>query len=269
VADVRTGSWVALIVGCVPVSEEPRALPAVVVDVDGDGLDDEVEARLARDYLPYLSDDPADGCGLSGIVHRVRPHPADPAFVSIVYVRLYNEDCGLNGHMGDDEVFGISVDPRLPAPAGIVSMVAIGHQDTICEQVTACGRCPGQEACTTTMVGGVAVPVVFASKDKHANYVLPGRCSWLSCLDRCTLAPTPTVPPMVNAGEPGRHLINDLTAQGFVTRANGWTHTLLFNVGPWDTQRQFGGGGTGSVGERLEDASFVAPVCPEIRSPRG
>lgn len=232
-------------------------------DLDGDGIEDGEEDRLARAWLPYLSDDPGDACGVSGIVVRVRPHPGDPALVSIVYVRLYNEDCGLNGHVGDDEVFGVVIDPRAsPGAEGVLRMVAIGHQDTVCEQTTSCGRCVGDVACETTTADGRVVPVVFASRDKHANYVVAARCSWISCLDSCTLAPRPSAPPLVNAGEPGRPRVSNLSAQGFVTRANGWTHAALFDVDPWDRSKQFGGGGAGNVASRLLDESFVPPVCP-------
>src|SRR4051812_44921191 len=72
-------------------------------DLDGDGLADDLEAQLARDYLPSVSLDPADGCALSGFVARVRKHPADPTKILIVYSQLYLRDCGLGGHIGDDE----------------------------------------------------------------------------------------------------------------------------------------------------------------------
>ncbi len=232
-----------------------------LVDRDGDGLDDALEDRLAREYLPYLSNDPADGCALSGIVFRVRPHPADPAFVAVVHVRIYHEDCGIGGHIGDDEVFGLTIDPRRPAPAGIVAMTAIGHQDTLCEQVTACGQCPGQPPCEVATVDGKAVPVVFASRNKHANYVLAGRCTLAACLDRCALAPAPASVPMLNAGEPGRPLLRDLSAEGFITGANGWTHAALLHLDPWDHARKVGGGATGTIASRLVDPQFVPPVC--------
>src|SRR6184192_4013286 len=74
-------------------------------DLDGDGLADDLEDQLARDYLPYISLDPNDGCPLSGFVARVRKHPLDPTKVVIVYSQLYQNDCGLGGHVGDDEAF--------------------------------------------------------------------------------------------------------------------------------------------------------------------
>jgi hypothetical protein len=231
-------------------------------DLDGDGIPDAEEERLAKDYLPFLSTDPADGCPLSGILYRVRPHPDDPTLVTIVYDHLYQDDCGSfgTGHVGDDEAFGVTIDPTQPAPDGIVSMIAVGHQNTACEADTQCGRCSGQSACDTTPLHGKSWPVVFAGKDKHANYVQEDKCSlFTSCLDMCTLAPTPQVVPMVNAGEPDHHFVDDLTTQAFVNEANGWTKTELFHVNPWDASVDFGG--AGAIGGDLVDDAFVPPAC--------
>ena len=80
----------------------PDAAPAMVpdatpfVDQDGDGLDDLRELQLAADYEPFISLDPGDGCPLDGLLVRVRPHPADPSKVLIVYDQLFQHDCGLN-----------------------------------------------------------------------------------------------------------------------------------------------------------------------------
>jgi hypothetical protein len=231
-----------------------------IVDMDGDGLDDGLEAMIAAKYLPYLSVDPGDGCPLGGIVYRVHPHPANAALIHIVYDHLYQEDCGLNGHIGDDEAFGITVDPSQPAPQGIVAMRAVGHQGTICEQDTECGRCPGEMACDTTMFQGAAWPVVYASKDKHANYALLSKCSFFTtCLDTCSLAPAPALLPMVNAGEPGAHLTEDLTTDGFITGANGWTEPTLMHFNPWDPAMDFGG--AGNIAGDLADPAFVPPAC--------
>ena|SRR6185295_14952289 len=111
------------------------------------------------------------------------------------------------------------------------------------------------------MVQGAAWPVVFASKDKHANYVLLARCTpFTTCLDTCALNPARATPPMVNAGEPGAHLTEDLTAAGFITAANGWTETTLFNFDPWDPAKDFGG--AGNIAGDLVDPAFVPPACP-------
>lgn len=230
-----------------------------LVDEDGDGLDDALEARLAADYLPYLSLHPSDGCPLGGIVYRLRPHPGDAAKIHVIYVHLFERDCGLNGHVGDDEVFAMTIDPAAPPPAGIVAIKAISHQGTLCERTSQCGACPGLSACDTALVEGVAWPVVYTSKDKHATYARKSSCGFGTCFDTCELNPTRAVPPLVNAGEPDAPLVNDLTTQGFITAANGWTEPSLMNFDPWDPTKDFGS--AGNVRGDLTDPEFDTPAC--------
>ena len=232
-----------------------------IVDEDRDGLDDGREMEWAQDYLPFLSLDPGDGCTRGGMLVRVHPHPDDATKVHLLYDHLYEKDCGLTGHVGDNEAFGLTIDPAIPAPAGILTMVAIGHQSTICEKKTTCGSCGGLDACATGMKNGAAYPVVFSSKDKHASYVQKDKCNpILSCFDTCTLASTSTAVTLVNVGEPGAPLVTDLTDQGFITAANGWTAQELFHWNPWDGSKDFGG--AGNVAEDLVDTAFIPPVCP-------
>lgn len=233
---------------------------AVIVDADGDGLDDGFEAEVAADYLPFLSLDPADKCPMGGMLYRVSPHPKHPEYLFIVYDHLYERDCGLGGHVGDDEVFGVTVDPGQPAPAGILAIKAIGHQNTLCEKVTECGKCPNQTPCPMVTVMGEKWPLVYSSKDKHASYVDISKCVLLDiCTDTCTLAAMSTAVTMLNAGEPGGHLTENLTTNGFITVENGWTEMTLFNYNPWEPGKDFGS--AGSVAGDLVDMAFV-PSCP-------
>lgn len=237
----------------------PPDAPGEMVDVDLDGLDDNAELAWAAAYRPYVSVADDDGCALGGFVVRVFPHPADPTLVAIIYDHLFETDCGTFGHTGDDEVFGATIDPTRPAPDGFIAMVAISHQNTPCQHISACGQCSGLTACDTTTVGGAAVPVVYNSKDKHGTYATLAACDpFATCFDGCSLATAPDVSPIVNAGEPDAHMIDDLTAQGFITTANGWSHAEVFDYDPW------GGsdfGGAGSVAGDLMDDSFLAATC--------
>lgn len=231
-------------------------------DDDGDGLADELELQLARDYLPYLSLDPADGCALSGLVARVRKHPADPTKILIVYSHLFQRDCGLGGHVGDNEAFGIAVDPMLPAPAGILAIKTASHQNTPCERISECTTCAGdpRDACDVATDGAAQWPVLYASKGKHGQYATKARCSLLgTCFDQCTLASTRTMPPVVNVGEPSHHLVTDLTAQAFITPANGWTEAQLMNFDPWNASMDFGG--AGNISGDLQDTTFEPAPC--------
>jgi hypothetical protein len=229
-----------------------------MADLDGDGLDDGVEADIAATYLPFLSLDPGDGCPLRGIVYRVTPHAADPAMLHVIYDNLFETDCGTGGHVGDNEVFAITVDPTEPPAQGIKAMKAIGHQNTACQQITECGVCPGLDACDTQTVNGAALPVIYFSDGKHASYAQ--KCTIVNCLDACTLAPTTSAAPMVNAGEPAAHLTENLTTNGFITAENGWTEAELMNYNPWDPATDFGG--AGNVAGDLVDPAFDTPACP-------
>ena len=230
---------------------------ATVIDDDGDGLADAYEAEVAAAYLPFLSLDPDDDCKRSGLVVRVRPHPADATKLSIVYDHLFETDCGLDGHTGDNEAFGIAVDPMQPAPAGILAIKTASHQNTACERVTECTTCSGdsRRACER---GANGFPVLYASKDKHGQYATKGQCGFGTCFDSCTLAPAPHTPPIVNAGEPGAPLVTNLTTQGFITAANGWSKPEVMNVDPWGPG-DFGS--AGNIADDLVDETFVPAPC--------
>jgi hypothetical protein len=241
---------------------EPDASTPTVVDSDHDGLDDAREQQLAEDYLPYLSLDPDDGCPLDGLVARVRPHPAYPTKILIVYSHLYQLDCGVGGHVGDNEAFGIVIDPAKPAPAGILAIKTASHQGTPCERDSECSTCgDGRTACDVTTDAGGSWPVLYASKDKHGQYAIGDRCSLLqTCFDVCTLNPKRARPPVVNVGEPGAPLVTDLTTAGFITAANGWTEAELQHFNPWDTSRDFGS--AGNIAGDLTDEAFIPDACP-------
>lgn len=228
------------------------------MDGDMDGIEDAVEQDVAERYLPFLSIDPDDGCALGGIVYRLSPHPGDATKYLIYYDHLFETDCGLGGHVGDNEVFAITADPAVPPPAGILAVKAISHQATLCEKTSECGGC-GLPACPTAPIDGVETPVVFSSKDKHATYVSLNDCATALCFDSCELAPATTAVPLVNAGEPGAHLTNNLTTAGFITAANGWTEPTVMDYDPWGGA-EFGGAGV--VADDLVDPLFVTTVCP-------
>ena len=234
----------------------------VIVDLDHDGLHDPVEQQLAADYLPYLSLDPGDGCPLSGVVARVRKHPADATKILIVYSHLFQRDCGISGHVGDNEAFGIAIDPNVPPPAGILAIRTASHQNTPCERITDCTTCSvdPRPKCDLAMDNGAQWPVLYASKDKHGQYATKSKCSLIgTCFDSCTLAPTRQQAPVINVGEPGFALTNDLTSDGFITAANGWTEASLMNFDPWDPATDFGS--AGNVAGDLQDTTFEPAPC--------
>jgi len=236
--------------------------PPTPQDRDADGLDDAYEQQLAADYLPYLSLDSSDGCPLDGIVARVRKHPADPTKVLIVYTHLFQRDCGLAGHVGDDEAFGVAIDPNVPAPAGILAIKTASHQGTPCERDSECATCAGDSRprCDTANDAGKAWPVLFASKDKHGQYATKSSCSAFgTCFDQCSLNSQRARPPIIDVGEPAYPFTHNLTADAFITPANGWTEPALMNFDPWTTAHDFGG--AGNIASDLQDAAFEPAPC--------
>jgi hypothetical protein len=237
--------------------------PASGVDRDEDGIPDALEAKYASEYMPFLSIHPSDGCKTHAIVYRVAPHPSEPKRVMMWASVLYDRDCGANGHVGDNEVFGVVLDPTKPAPAGILAVRAISHQGTPCERITTCGVCPGMAACTLAAKNGVQVPIVFASKDKHGGYVSKPTCdsSILCDFGGCALAPQAAASPMINVGEPTRALSRDLTNDGLITQANGFQSKELMHFDPWKPG-EFGS--AGDVSQDLVDPAFVVDTnaCP-------
>lgn len=202
-------------------------------DADGDGVDDALEAKVAADYLPFLSVHPGDKCKTHGLLSRVSPHPTEPKRLMMRVVALFEKDCGLNGHSGDDETFRGVIEPARAAPAGILAVRAGSHQNTPCERITTCGACSGMTACSTAPRGGLQIPVVYASKDKHGAYSVLATCSDLICdFGGCELSTTPDTAPLLNVGEPGKPLVVSVTPDGVITAANGWTEPTLMNFDP-------------------------------------
>jgi len=227
-------------------------------DLDGDGIDDATEQSLAEKYFPYFSLDPREDCSRHGVLFRLSPHPDDASKLAIWYVVLYERDCGLRGlgsHVGDDEAFGEVIDPKVPAPAGILAIRAVSHQNTTCERSTICGRLPGCEPCDTKERAGAPYPVVYSSFHKHGNYASGQACnSWLCDFHGCGLSASADEPTFVNAGEPDRPLSRDLTTTGFVTPQNGWSEPTLMHFDPWSSHKF---GGAGDVTDDLEDETFL------------
>lgn len=228
---------------------------ATGADGDGDGLDDALEAKIANEYLPFFSVHPSDKCSTHGFLYRIAPHPTEAKRVMVWIIALFEKDCGLNGHPGDDETYSVVIDPSLPAPAGILAVRAISHQNTPCQRITTCGSCAGMTACSTADRAGAKFPVVYASKDKHGTYSALGTCSDLICdFGGCALAPTHSSAPAVNAGEPTKPLVKNLTTDAFINAANGWKEPTLMNFDPW---KPGDFGSAGDVSNDLVDTAFV------------
>jgi hypothetical protein len=232
-------------------------------DSDGDGISDVVEARVAAESMPYVSLDANDSCPTRGIAFRVSKHPQSPGRLMVWGVVLYDRDCGLTDHAGDDEAFSVVVDPTKSGAASILAVRTIGHQGTFCQKENTCGVCTGMTACTTADGGGGAYPVIFSSLDKHANFLFESACdsSYFCDIGGCQLRPAAELAsariPMVNVGEPSRPLVRNLTTQGFIRAELGWKSTELMNVDPWRPGKF---GGAGDLANDFVDPALVIDV---------
>jgi hypothetical protein len=242
-----------------PTSCPSSTAPAGANDADHDQLDDAMELAWAQQYLPYLSISPQDDCFTGGIVARVEPLPM--GFVRIRYDVLYDTDCGIGGHIGDDERFAMIIDPRVAPPQGIVRIKAIAHKGSECNKESECGQCAGQSACQTLVENGTPWPAVWVSRDKHGNYVDRSSTCKLgnTCLDDCDDNATRAALPVVNVGEPCYPLVHDLTTEGFITAENGWANQALYHYAPWGGQ-PFGQGGV--IADDLTSPDFEIAACP-------
>jgi hypothetical protein len=212
-------------------------------DADGDGLDDDLEREVAQLNFPALYLAQGEPCGgPHGVIYRARRHPLHPSRIAITYVVLYSADCGrTTGHVGDAETFAVTVDldaePGAPATVGVE---AWAHARTRCGSTSSCDCVAGTSACRDASRGRASREVVlYSSSRKHAIYLTTGTCSE-NCFDSCSVGERLTGP-LLNVGEPDHPLVSDLTNQGFVRAADGWSSQLL-HINPWGST-EFGGGG--------------------------
>jgi hypothetical protein len=226
-------------------------------DRDGDGLDDDVEGQLAIRYLPFLSLAAGDDCPVSGLAVRVTPAATSP-FVMIRYAWLFDRECDNVAREGAGGSISLYVNPDLSAASGIIGMRAIAREGTGCQNISTCGQCLGQFTCAS--VQGGPMPAVWAGMDSHALYVdrVESCIQTNQCAATCTDASMSAAPPIVNVGEPGRPLINDLTTQGFITAANGWQSPTLMHYDPW-SGLPFGA--IAAVSDLLDGLAIDPPSC--------
>lgn len=174
-------------------------------DLDGDGIPQSFELRLAQHFFPTIWYDVGEDTSAPGgnhdhrernqsgrLLFRVRPHPQSPHRIAITYALLYRidggEGCGLTCpcHMGDVEPFAITLraDPFCPLGYSMESIKAWAHVDA-----------PGfhekdrfPSGCNWGFSAGAIsfTDVIFVSENKHGNYLTDSECdSGLWGLENC------------------------------------------------------------------------------------
>jgi len=187
-------------------------------DVDGDGIPDLEEQRLAGQLFPALHAPAADACPApldpKPVLFRAR-HPSvdgrvDPSYIAINYVILFDADCGDGPHAGDDEP--LVVFARQDANGAYVfdSLAATAHTHTAIELRT-----------------NSRSPDVWMQPNKHSLFADPARCP--GCDPRGAVLRIQ----LFNAGEPDRPMISDL---GLIARK-------YRGVDPWSPTARFFGAG--------------------------
>ena len=235
-------------------------LEVLAGDSDRDGITDADETSLAVVYLPFLSPAPDDDCPTSGLIVRVTPSDLAP-LVELRYLWLFDRSCDATTvRDGDGGAFVAVVDPRLPAPDGIISLRGISRPGDFCQRLSSCGRCPGQLSCAALN----GTPAVWAGRDRHAIYVdRPISCTQMQpCLVICEDAPTAAMPPIVDVGEPSAPTVHDLTDAGFIRPELGWMSPELAHYDPWGSAPF---GSLPPLSTLLTSAELDAPTCANPR----
>jgi WSC domain len=161
-------------------------------DLDGDGLPQELELRLARHFFPTIWYDSGEDTSSPGgnhdhrennqpgrLLFRVRPHPQSPSHIAITYTLLYRTDGGetyLACHPGDVEPFAITLKPDSSCALGysmqsIRTWAHVGDFGFKESTKYASGCNWGFSAATISFSD-----VVLASENKHGNFLTEWEC---------------------------------------------------------------------------------------------
>lgn len=185
-------------------------------DTDRDGLSDEVEQALLRQFAPQLMIDRADCAGIPAEFSRdaaapkvkatngtmygqVFPVGESPSTVEIHYYHLWSRDCGAHGHGLDTEHVSVLVkasDTNLSSATWkAVYWFAAAHEDTVCDV--------SQIARASTLNAEEHGANVWVSTGKHASF-FTGSAKRHGCgKDVLGQSRSVTATQIINLGEPG------------------------------------------------------------------
>lgn len=207
------------------------------VDDDLDGLVDAWEELVLARMSPLLVLDEAepaldDADWVLAGVGRVTVAADDPerirAFIMLGWSRDYGR-CGVSAHDGDSERVALDLAPLAEGGAGgvvVVQAYTAAHEGTVLDHGHVFADDELAELETTgDPITGEPRWQVYVSEGKHATYGSVLRCESVSpipCVDEdCApdgvddRSPYLRTLPVVNAGEPGATLVDDLAEIGF------------------------------------------------------
>jgi hypothetical protein len=200
----------------------------VTGDADGDGLDDGLEDELAQRFLPWVwfdrgedagCADPATPTNPGTVLARVRPHPADPGKVAIMYAVLFRRDCGDwfgGGHSGDVEALSVTLAPNAGCPTGYAAFAlkTTAHEGTAFQHTD---EAELGNTCDWGRAAGASSQWarVYAAENKHGIYAWDSTCdSGAAGNDNCS--ESFTLPfNVANVGEDHARRIDELSAYQF------------------------------------------------------
>lgn len=168
-------------------------------DADHDDIDDAVEMDLAQRFRPTIWHSTDEGCPNPTprpLLFRVRfPSVWGVRYMNYIlinYVELYDDDCGINGHEGDNEPFEVWLQWN-GSDWQYVGVSATAHYDTSFEKRTMSFD-----------------RVVWVGDDKHGHYADRNQCGIaFSTGDECDEGFT-FLYSLYNVGEPYGWMLNNL-----------------------------------------------------------
>lgn len=214
-------------------------------DNDYDGIDDGLEQQLAEQFLPQIRYNWHEACddvpSPRPILYRLRHGSAngviEPDYIVINYVRLYDWDCGVPawpGHRGDNEPFLVFL-RRVNGNWTFSTMSAMNHGGTPYENPSYSFE-----------------PVLWVSKNKHANYAELSKCDGNGGVDYCSADGPTYAHTLYNVGEPNARLITILDAV-----YAGW-----WNDAVWNDSSFLDGG---NIESQLYTSGFIHMTAPSAR----
>lgn len=282
-----------------------------IIDADQDGMDDRLEEKLLRQFMPKIiqfSDESCPGPALNGtgdtnliachiypipqqytrsssydsiLIHPVpvvAAHQLVPGLiwyypkVKVNCAVLYGQDCGALGHTADVEGFNFSL--RYTGPDTVAGWMydtimshwmgdtiqTISHAGTLCQHI--------ETRPMKSLYVSWGADSVYASPDKHGNYLTIGGCgSSFICNPGCGATQQIKHVKPVNLGEPGATMVADM----------GTLYAAYAGNDPWTTANFLSaqGGNAGAIRDKMIlplNSTFInghpltaAEICPLYR----